>query len=205
MTELEFFYRHIYIDLRKLILESNFIGIFYKSLRKALKAGFPIDFYFVPETRYSFELYSTLLNMALVQQKQGISLKLLELGADVNVKDSEGRNALLACAYGQSDIILHITEMTSDINAQMGGSTALGILCGRYCNDIEDRNNLLPCINQLIKKGADPCLDTKWESIALYNTGVRKRRDKLLKYITNYVLQREAIQKSASADYEYEI
>ena len=83
-------FSNIYNELQSAIRTSKSAGTkFRKILADGLKRGYPINY--VPNENYSMPL----LSISLWYCKYGLVALLLDIGADVNLKDATGRSALM--------------------------------------------------------------------------------------------------------------
>ena len=134
---------------------------FKTELVDALTKGFPIDHKYY---KYGSD---SLLHRSLWDNHDFTQI-LLDLGANVNVEDHNGMNALLIAAYTFEQCYDHegnsivppyfkeILEKTDDINNvpyRLIRTTALGWLCRKYCKSQSE--SIMGAIKMLLEAGAD--------------------------------------------------
>lgn len=202
------FYRQLKEDIKN-VWDNNRLDHFKKHMIKAIDKGFPIDF--CPTNVTNTLLIEALLTSSFGHKDDGeICRLLLDVGADVNIRGTGYRTALIyAAAFIMPiDVIKKILERTEDVNAQDSwGFTALGRYCNRYVNMIQDNGEELPFISLLLKAGANPYLDAGWLSNtddSVSPSVLQQNREELKKYLAMFKEQKETITCSSS-DYEYEI
>ena len=184
---------------------------FKTELVDALTKGFPIDHKHGSDT---------LLHRSL-SDNHNITQILLDLGADVNVEDHNGMNALTLAAYnfrpcydhnGNSIIppyFMEILEKTKDINKvphRLIRTTALGLFCMKYCQN--PTKTLMGIIKMLLDAGADINAGVDWLKVytgadckQYYEVG-----EKLKAYISMYVQQKTNFRNEQEyAGYDYEL
>ncbi len=184
-------------------------------LRKALEAGFPIDF--IPRfNKYKSTLfYEALKNNAIyllpIQQLH------LKLGASVNVIDKFGRNALITAVLGKQnvDLIKTIIDKTADLNLRDGDKanyyTALDYAVWNYILNpyLINANLFENTVKILLEAGADPNLvqikNRDFEFVGINKANTYKRLDyiKHLLFIQSQI-HSETKQKNTMT-YEYEL
>lgn len=135
-------------------------------LLDALSKGFPID--------YECE-GDTLLHKSLSYRlSHAIQHNLLDCGADVNIEDHNGMNALLLAAcnfrscYSHGKLIIpsYYTEIlakTEDVDKvprKRVGTTALGLMCMKFCTSPTRVNK--SAIKMLLDAGADISAAGDW-------------------------------------------
>lgn len=132
-------------------------------VQRAIDQGFPIDF--VSSSKfYSGRLLERAINTSANYEYTWV---LLDAGADVNLKDKGGKNALglAICNNLPAEIVRRIITLTRDVNAEDNNQlTALYSLANAYIfygqYDVQSKDNIL---NALLSAGADPqieCLQT---------------------------------------------
>jgi ankyrin repeat protein len=106
--------------------------------------------------RYSIQ-YSTVLHKAVLGDRLQVACVLVDNGADVNMKDSEGNTALhLAAKEGKVDAVRFLVERESSISASNNkGDTPLHVAA---------KNGKFEIVKYLVKKGADVNKPNKRES-----------------------------------------
>ena len=202
---------NMYFELSEAFENSRKGTKFIRMLDKALKHGFPINY--MPSTG----LYNPLLHRSIAWRKDVITRALLEAGANVNVRDKDGRTALMLAASYTNDIslLLEIADKTVDINALPAEDnedsikyTALSRLCVKYVQT-GDRG-LLYCVKHLLELGADPRIGKNFSNDAyihynIHNSIIAKRSSYLQNYIIQYVEQKRQLKELQSVYYEYEL
>ena len=195
-----------------------------RELSKAIAEGYPIDYrggiYVYTDTPYN--LRDTLLHKSISFGLPEFVIQiLLDYGADVNVEDHNGMNALTLAAYnfrpcydhnGNSIIppyFMEILEKTKDINKvphRLIRTTALGLFCMKYCQI--PTKTLMGIIKMLLDAGADIEAAGDWSKIYY---GADKKRyyqvgEKLKGYMAMYVQQKTNFRNEQEyAGYEYEL
>ncbi|WP_303150123.1 ankyrin repeat domain-containing protein [uncultured Cloacibacillus sp.] len=167
-------FSNIYNELQSAIRTSKAAGTkFRKILREGFKNGYPINF--VPNENCS----TPLLSISLWYGKYGLVTLLLDIGADVNLKDATGRNSLMYAVDKfriDETAFKRILAKTKDINAKdKQGKSALRILVKQYL--LSGVDHLLDCIKLMLKSGAEPgTLDfSKFSALELsYTDNVEK-------------------------------
>ena len=188
-------------------------------LLDVLAQGFPIDH------KYNRALASTgggdsLLHRALSFNSNIVQI-LLDAGADVNVEDHNGMNALLIAAYTFEQCYDHegnsivppyfkeILEKTDDINNvpyRLIRTTALGWLCRKYCKSQSE--SIMGAIKMLLEAGADINAGGDW--LKVYSGPDDKKYyevgEKLKAYISMYIQQKTNFKNGQEhAYYDYEL
>ena len=177
----------------------------------ATKEGFHVDF-------RPTEEYPTLIREACNAHRPEYTNALLEAGADVNVKDSSGRNVLFVAIDNQMPLSLieKIISRTDEIDLRdIYGCTALRYICRlmistRYpymFNEI-DIDAPYKIIKALLKAGADPSVISSWEEEAgsmIFNQYDADIANKIDKVIKSYQGLKEQLELSPDSTYEYEI
>ena len=173
--------------------------------------GFPIDF--IPE-----EPSTRLLEQSQKVFSPATTIKLIEVGADVNAINSSGENALIREARNSSwkEAVPVILKHTKNINAKdNNGHTALSYICLKYLeckmrmvwsNDYLDKTNtkkLWEQIHLLLNAGADPGIDTTWQKDVRDSTEWQTEMHNLVKYMTMHVQQKKALDKNSGTAYDY--
>ena len=156
---------------------------FVKEFPIAIAKGYDIDY-------FPNKVESTLLMRALVFEQHQIAQLLVNNGADVNIVDASGQNALIkAAASGCSpELFAQIVSKTTDVNhADKFGLTAFGAQCKRHITTLwdPDRSIHLRRLHILLESGSDPDIDTSWNKKYDYPKAER-RRDFLLYYISHF-------------------
>lgn len=170
-----------------------------KALQEVLDIGLSLDY--VP---YAWE--KTFAETA-IQYRPKIIGMLIDAGANINKKDSDGRNLLLqaVCSRKQCDMetFSKIVSHTQNINAEdKKGGTALLYLCKKYMET--EKANILLRIGILLDRGAD-FKDWRLNLIVAPASKLEKtRKAKLADYFNKYV-NVQGFGNTVSADYEYEI
>lgn len=218
--------------LRKTIEKAKTGTKFRQQMESALKKGFPIDFVPTPDA-YS-QRSTSLLEWAIIRQKDEIVNYLLNLGADADIITNVFYLAPLSFACKNDlmpDTIKLLAEKTKNINVSNKiGHTALGLLCKSYiktyiafCNSLsleEKLENIFLKIRILLEYGADPEIDNSWKEPQQYNCVEQNYRylpvldsvdDVLLiindleSRISAYMETKSEMQSSSGIGYEYEI
>lgn len=183
---------------------------FKTELVDALTKGFPIDHKYY---KYGSD---SLLHRSL-WDNHNVTQILLDLGADVNVEDHNGMNALLIAAYNfngaKVQYFPEIISKTNDLDKiprQLRmKTTALGILCRQYCTS--QSQAIMSAIKLLLDAGANIEAAGDW-SRGYY--GSDKERyyqvvEKLKGYIAMYVQQKSNFKNEQEyagyESYDYEI
>lgn len=196
-------------------------------LLDVLAQGFPIDH------KYNRALASTgggdsLLHRALSFNSNIVQI-LLDAGADVNVEDHNGMNALLLAAYNFKPCYDHnwnilvppyfreILEKTDDINKiphRLIRTTALGLLCMKYCQtSIKSNMSAIKiAIKMLLDRGADIETAGDWfkmffgSNIHYNSKNYCEVAEKLKTYLDLYVQQKTNFRNEQEyAGYDYEL
>ena len=187
---------------------------FKTELVDALTKGFPIDHKYY---KYGSD---SLLHRSL-WDNHNVTQILLDLGADVNVEDHNGMNALLIAAYnfkpcydheGNSIIPPYFKEIlakTEDVNKvphRRIGATALGLLCMKYCQS--QTESMMGAIKMLLDAEAD--IDAGIDWLKIYTGADCKQYyevgEKLKAYISMYVQQKTNFMNGQEyACYDYEL
>ena len=194
-------FSNMYNELQSAIRTSKSAGTkFRKILADGLKRGYPINY--VPNENYSMPL----LSISLWYCKYGLVALLLDIGADVNLKDATGRNALMYAVDKfriDEKAFKRILAKTKDINAKdKQGRSALRILVKQYL--FSGFDHLLDCIKLMLEAGADPgTLDfSKFSALELsYTDNVEKLKILFAKAELKNQLKKEA----ETAEYNYEL
>ena len=198
-----------------------------RELSKAIAEGYPIDYrggvpidyrggvYVYTDTPYN--LRDTLLHKSFSFGLPEFVIQiLLDYGADVNVENHDGMNALLLVVYSlsTSNIIpqyfQEVVSKTNDLDKiprQLRvNTTALGILCRQYCTS--ESPTIMIAIKTLLDAGADIEAAGDWSKIYY---GADKKRyyqvgEKLKGYMAMYVQQKTNFRNEQEyAGYEYEL
>lgn len=181
-------------------------------LLKALKNGYDINYF--PKGKYAelpdgFPLlYCALKNRAPAE----VIALLIELGANTNIINQYGDNALsLAFAYQVSFEALKVIALKSDINStNRFGYTFVGQLCevyikyGRRWGSGLDYGDLSE-LNFLLEHGADTEKDSSWKQKNYFEEPQLKRRLELQNYIAMWKESRQELQLTSVTAYDYEI
>lgn len=181
-------YDEIYNRLTHSISASS--GSAFKELAaSAVAEGFPID-YIPTLEHYTLLQYAVLARLTKTDRSRAffncptqVSV-LIDLGADVNVLDKDGRNILMAISeemveigdFQKDRIFYRILNRTRDVNLQDNKRrTALGRLLTNYIWGYLP--NGLPKINAMLKAGAEPYIDKSWLT---YYKQITDRRQNLI-------------------------
>lgn len=184
---------------------------FKQELEEALAQGFPVDF--TPKGG------SPLLHLSLEYAcPDVITQLLLKVGADVNIINADGKNALLVfCAVfnewrykDNPEIFMEILEKTTDVNkvptnenSLMANYTALSNLCITY--SWRPSQETIDAIKLMLDRGANPDIGDEWWISNDSYVDISENGKKLKKIIYNYLEQREESKTSADSGYEYEL
>ena len=192
---------------------------FKRKLLNALSKGFPIDYKYNRVFASSRE-GDSLLHRSLWDNHDFTQI-LLDLGANVNVEDHNGMNALLIAAYTFEQCYDHegnsivppyfkeILEKTDDINNvpyRLIRTTALGWLCRKYCKSQSE--SIMGAIKMLLEAGADINAGGDW--LKVYSGPDDKKYykvgEKLKAYISMYIQQKTNFKNGQEhAYYDYEL
>ena len=173
--------------------------------------GFPIDF--IPEG----------CSTRLLEQSQKVfsaatTIKLIEVGADVNYVNASGENALILEAKNNcwKETVPVILKQIQNVNAKDNrGHTALSYLCLKYLDckmridwshDFLDKFNKEKLWNQiylLLDAGADPELDTTWQMEVQNSPKWQAEMHNLIKQMAMYLQQKKEMSKSPSETFNY--
>ena len=172
--------------------------------------GFPIDF--VPA-----ECTTRLLEQC--QSKFSFSpdttIKLIEVGADVNAVNANGENALIREAKNNSweNVLPVILERTKNVNTKdKNGHTALSYLCLQYIvwsidarNKKKQSQKFWKQIHLLLDAGADPQADVSWQTKASYmqSSEWQTEINDLVKHMAIYMQQKKELGKEQGEAYNY--
>lgn len=97
--------------------------------------------------------FTTLMCIATANYNIDLIIKLIELGADINLADGLGRTSLLIAIHdGKFDIVKELLELGADLDYFPGGVTPLGTALA--CDEHEIASFIL-------EKGADPNVRSK--------------------------------------------
>lgn len=156
-------FNDIFYDLAEHMWKNLSVAEFEVKVQRAIDQGFPIDF--VSSSKfYPGRLLERAINTSANYEYADV---LLDAGADVNLKDKGGKNALdlAICNNLPAEIVRRIITLTRDVNAEDNSqltalySLAIGyIYFGKY--DVQSKDDVL---NALLSAGADPqieCLQT---------------------------------------------
>ena len=131
---------------------------------------------------------------------------LLDAGANPNVIDADGRNALIYTIYNNvsEPIIREILKKTENLNLQdNNGWIAFSMACDKFRSAPAANNQFKHIAKLLLEAGADPFLDSRWEKPWGWEVGIRR-----IKEIENLILQHQLAkeaQPKTIETYEYEI
>ena len=169
-------------------------------LQPALESDYPIDF--IP----AFTRGWTILYTALYYKQSEKVFEILKAGADVNIQDFNGYNALMLAVKFRCDlnVVDAILPQINNINAiDKVNETAFSIACTNY---IVYGKLDLDVIGRLLKAGADPYLNNEWQKDFRYQHIMMQTRYKKIKtYVLTYMETRAAIQTKYGNAYEYEL
>lgn len=192
---------------------------FKSELENALLQGFSIDYIYSDCIyRYdgadSIEFKDTLLHKSMTMNTSAsITQILLDYGADVNIEDHNGMNALLIATYhNEWDEYIpyydEILEKTTDIDKlphRLVRTTALGILCSKYCT--QPSNIIWVGIRKLIDAGAD--IEASGDWISNYYGEMKKKYykngERLKSLICSYIERKDELKTTDGSYYDYEL
>lgn len=144
---------------------------------------------------------------------------MLDAGADVNLTDLSGLNALMTAVSFNWDIgiIKEILTKTKNINVvtQQENNTALGLLCQnilqqsylftpKNCLSAEDKS----LIKDFLDAGADPDIDGKWKKpdyCYVTKDNQKELQKSMLAYIEKYRERKESLKFAPESIFEYEL
>lgn len=220
-------YNHYFNTLRQTMNRARAGTKFKKELEAALADGYPIDF---KHETVSFGNYSknkfitTLLLDSLNSRANAITQILLDYGADVNIENHNGMNALIMACYNIPNgkyiiwnkkeatiqpYFRYILDNTEDVNKVpigLTGQTALGLLCCKYAS--YPYGALMEAIKMLLDAGADPDAGSYWRrEYHGTNKAFDKNAEKLEEFIQIYLEQMQGFKDNGktAVDYEYEL
>lgn len=187
-----------------------------KQLDIALKNGYNINF-----SPYQTIEWGTILVKSLYRYRSYVGDaffyhkaldRMLEAGADVNMKNPDNWTPLMYAIMYTSDIynIRKIFERTRDINAISTDfhETAFSMLCTEIITRMtfseEGFKQNIRLIKDFIDAGANPYLDKSWLEKSYGYEKERKLQKKLADYIEQYSEQKELSEQTRSG-YEYEL
>ena len=213
-------YDKVYLRLERIMEHPRQVSRFRSELAKAIARGFPIDYkYIYTNSIYPNGSSSCLLGVSF-SCDHNFTRALLDFGADVNIEDCNGMNALTSVAfkhfidsldYGISTVppyFAEIIQKTRDIDKKIG-TTALGYLCRAYC--IAPSQSVLNIIKKLLSDGSDIKAAGDWLTWDSNYSKAHKKEflaagKKLKNYISLYNQQKENLrEKPDSAIFEYEL
>ena len=195
---------------------------FARLLQDALDKGFPVDYVlsdgFLAEMEQKGKATVSLRNKTLLYQVMdsgvgdinAMSNLLIDIGADVNIIDTEGRNTLICMAeYKMSNSnISKVIRKTSDINRQdKYHRTAFGIICYKWFSGELSEIRAKKLLSLLIDAGANFNVDDTVERLKRTKSILFKQRaEEILSFIKDETIRyttQQGQEDSFSADYEY--
>lgn len=214
-------YSDIYWTLYNTMIHAKAGTKFKKELANALARGYPIDFR-VGRNLKKDNTGNSLLHLSLSCNVQPVITQiLLDNGANINLEDCNGMNALhLACfnfrlkggARGEEAIPSYFRELiekTEDINnvpRKLIRTTPFGTLCAKFCNC--PISAIMSAIKMLIDAGADLNAGAKWQFLYEDKNVKYHFADELEEQVDRYIQQKQQkenmknIRDSACYDYE---
>ena len=187
-----------------------------KALTKALKGGYDVNF--IPRGSLRKPILLVVLGHTGKSEAKDVKL-LLDAGADVNLTDLSGLNALMTAVSFNWDIgiIKEILTKTKNINVvtQQENNTALGLLCQnilqqsylftpKNCLSAEDKS----LIKDFLDAGADPDIDGKWKKpdyCYVTKDNQKELQKSMLAYIEKYRERKESLKFAPESIFEYEL
>lgn len=178
-------------------------------------SSFPVDY-------RPRDIELTLLHIALIHNNDDVAHFLLDKGADVNITDYDGINALMFASHNpvvSLDLFKRLIKQTENINAvnsynvtgygyrENEETTVIGGLCWSYIhnfngNDINDgwKENILSRIQLLLDAGADPDIEAGWKNIK----GEREpKKMELEAFIAQYQESKKQLGTTNTLCYDY--
>ncbi|WP_303150120.1 hypothetical protein [uncultured Cloacibacillus sp.] len=205
-------YKAMYLDLAENIYDSNIVSedIIIGQLNTFAEKGLPVNSYDKP---YNVPL----LTLAASHNLEKVVDRLLELGADPNLRDNRfnDENSILLYLMNEplfysGSIFKKMAERMKNINYKYNDErTVLGICLSRYVyNATMGHDRLVDIYYQfakiLLEAGADNSLDTLWEKKFPDNPEATKAKQKIGSLIVS-MTQKEEMQDRMSDSYEYEL
>ena len=175
-------------------------------LKDKMEKGFPIDYITSRKLEKSEYSRESLLFHAIRKNLYDFIIPMLELGANPNLIDVYGKNALINLANDRdvpSEVFKAVLKKTKNIVLQDNFEfTAMDYLCGIYVETESD--NLLQCIYACLDEGA-VITPQKYGAVTKRNPKYEENAEYLQKAIAMHKEQKKEMSCNRSETFDYEI